>query len=202
MRYKQSVNRRTMIGMRSRSKSVRDGREKIGRGGAQRGVERRSRGRDGVKSKAVAGCGSHSAGEDVDAFAERQRARGDGAGAFAGKRTFVEAAFAGDDEVRRGEARIEIEPRSDKIESRQQLPARGNHEAERNSAGGAGAGRVHKRVGLLAMRAEHEREARAVMIEAREVGGPQAFLRTVNRGGAAWAEERISHVARDANRRE
>src|SRR6185436_2245892 len=75
-------------------------------------------------------------------------------------------------------------------------------QTERDAACRARAGRVHERVGLATVRAEHERDASALVFEAAEVGWAQALLRAIDRCRAARAEERIVHVARDAQRRE
>jgi hypothetical protein len=170
---------------------------------AERVGERCAGGRDGVEREVGAGgeCGDGT-GEDVDGFAEGEGAGGDGAGAFAGERRVVEAALAGDDEIGGGEFVFEIEPRGDEIEAGKELGAGGGHEAERDAAGRAGAGSIHERIGALRVGAEQEREAGALVIEAREVGGAKAFLRAVGGGGAAGAEEGIGDVAGDADRAE
>ena len=77
------------------------------------------------------------------------------------------------------------------------MGASGRHEPKGDPAGSTGAGRVHERVGLVAVVAEQLSEAGGLVIETGEIGGTQAFLRSVNRGRALGTKQGIGYVAGD-----
>jgi hypothetical protein len=122
------------------------------------------------------------------------------AGAFAGQRACVKAAFAGEHKVGGGEPRVEVEPRGDKLAAGNELRGSGTEQAKCDATRRAGPRRVHECIGLSAVGAEHERDTRAGVLKAAEVGGAQAFLRAVDCRCAARTEQRVVHIARDTER--
>ena len=147
-------------------------------------------------------AGGDLAGEHMDGLAQRERAGDDGAGALAAERGGVEAALAGEHDVGRGNAGLEVQPGGDEFEAGQQTCADGRHQPERDAPGRARAGLVHQRVRLVAVRTEQQAEPRAGVIEFWEVGRLESLLRSIHGRCAASAEQRVGHIAGDANGRQ
>ena len=175
----------------------------IGTGGAERKGEWLAGGRDRVQGKAGAGVPRGDlAGKHMHGLAKCQSPGGDGTRAFAAERTVVETALTRDDQVRGGNASLEIEPGRNEFEAGQKRGACGCHQAKGDAARGTRSGLIHKGVGLSALGAQQQAEPGAGVVELGKVGRKQALLRTINRGGPARAEEGVGDVARDADGRE
>ena len=103
----------------------------------------------------------------------------------------VEPAFAGDDEVRGGDARFHSDLGSHHVEAAHQTSAEEGHQTEAEAARGAGAGDVARVDAEVATR--EVGQVCEPLFEPSEV--TDAFLGTIDPGGSAGAAEGVIDVA-------
>jgi hypothetical protein len=125
-----------------------------------------------------------------------------GARAFAGERARVETAFTGQDEVGRLDPPVEVKPRGHQLAARHELRASGAAQPECRAARRTGARHVHECVWLAGERAQHERDPRPGVFQPALILGAHSLLRAKGRRRTPAAEERIVHIAREAERGE